>query len=64
MVKFESYICNMDLHSTFGLGYLYSLFFLCSIPLAVDKLRLLIFSHVENKVSQLLDKHIFKRFFE
>lgn len=35
-----------------------------SIPLAVDKLRLLIFSHVENKVSQLLDKHIFKRFFE
>ncbi len=28
MVKFESYTCNMDLHSTFGFGYLYSLFFL------------------------------------
>lgn len=42
------------------------LFFILSmlLPLIVDKIRLMIFARAENKASQIIDNHVFKRFFE
>lgn len=63
-----SYIKNMYLlygvTPTFWFWIVLFFILSMSLPLMVDKIRLMIFAKTENKVSQIIDKYIFKRFFE
>lgn len=63
-----SYIKNMYLlygvTPTFWFWIVLFFILSMSLPLMMDKIRLMIFAKAENKVSQIIDKYIFKRFFE